>query len=324
MKQSTLGTIVDNSMNILLVDDTRTEQHIMTVRLNEMGHDVICCSNGQEAIELYEQYDFDLVLMDVIMPIMDGYETAQHMREQDDDWVPIIFLSGRTSPEDIAAGIDAGGDDYLTKPVDETILAAKMSAMQRIAAMRHRLISVSHELEKANDELQKLANADGLTGLANRRIIDEYLEKETARSVRSELPIAVIMIDLDNFKLYNDNYGHIAGDSCLKKVSKVLKNTVRRPEDLVGRYGGEEFCVILPNTDLKGASFVAERIRSEVEGANIPHAKNTVSDVVTLSIGIASRIPGNKSTATQLLSDADKALYRAKTNGRNQVVQAAH
>ena len=309
-------------MNILLVDDTRTEQHIMTVRLNDMGHDVICCSNGKEAIDLYNQYDFDLVLMDVIMPIMDGYEAAQEIRKHRDNWVPIIFLSGRTDPDDIAAGIEAGGDDYLTKPVDETILAAKMSAMQRIAAMRHRLISVSNDLEKANDELQKLANADGLTGLANRRIIDEYLEKETARSIRSDHPIAVIMIDLDNFKLYNDNYGHIAGDSCLKKVSKVLKNSVRRPEDLVGRYGGEEFCVILPNTDMNGASFVAERIRSDVEGLNIPHAKNITGSVVTLSVGISSRVPGSKSTATQLLSNADKALYKAKSSGKNQVVQA--
>lgn len=309
-------------MNILLVDDTRTEQHIMTVRLNDMGHDVICCSNGKEAIDLYNQYDFDLVLMDVIMPIMDGYEAAQEIRKHRDNWVPIIFLSGRTDPDDIAAGIEAGGDDYLTKPVDETILAAKMSAMQRIAAMRHRLISVSNDLEKANDELQKLANADGLTGLANRRIIDKYLEKETARSIRSDHPIAVIMIDLDNFKLYNDNYGHIAGDSCLKKVSKVLKNSVRRPEDLVGRYGGEEFCVILPNTDMNGASFVAERIRSDVEGLNIPHAKNITGSVVTLSVGISSRVPGSKSTATQLLSNADKALYKAKSSGKNQVVQA--
>lgn len=311
-------------MNILLVDDTRTEQHIMTVRLNDMGHDVICCSNGKEAIDLYNEYDFDLVIMDVIMPVMDGYEAAQEIRKQEDDWVPIIFLSGRTDPDDIAAGIEAGGDDYLTKPVDETILAAKMSAMKRIAAMRHRLISVSNDLENANDELQKLANADGLTGLANRRIIDEYLEKETARSIRSEQPIAVIMIDIDNFKLYNDTYGHLAGDSCLKKVSKVLKNSVRRPEDLVGRYGGEEFCVILPNTDMTGASFVAERIRSDVEGLNIPHAKSTVGSVVTLSVGISNRVHGSKSTATQLLSDADKALYKAKSAGKNQVAQAEY
>ncbi len=311
-------------MNILLVDDTRTEQNIMTVRLNEMGHDVMCCSNGQEAVELYCEYDFDLVLMDVIMPVMDGYEAARQIRKEDDDWVPIIFLSGRTEPNDVAAGIEAGGDDYLTKPVDEIILAAKMAAMQRIAAMRHRLITVSNDLEKANSELQKLANADGLTGLANRRIIDEYLEKETARAVRSDHPISVIMIDIDNFKLYNDNYGHLAGDSCLKKVSKVLKNTVRRPEDLVGRYGGEEFCVILPSTDMNGAGFVAERIRSEVENLEIPHAKNSASTFVTLSLGIASRIPGSKATATKLLSDADKALYIAKTAGKNQAAKAEY
>ena len=310
------------AMNILLVDDTRTEQHIMTVRLHDMGHKVICCSNGQEAIELYNQHDFDLVLMDVIMPIMDGHEAARRIRTLENDWVPIIFLSGRTSPDDIAVGITAGGDDYLSKPVDETVLAAKMTAMQRIAAMHHRLISVSHELEKANSELQKLANADGLTGLSNRRIINQYLEKETARSIRSLHPIAVIMMDLDNFKAYNDNYGHVAGDSCLKKVARVLKNTVRRPEDLVGRYGGEEFCVILPNTDMNGAMYVAERIRTEVQDLKIPHAKNANLNVVTLSLGTASRVPGQKAPSNQLLNDADKALYKAKLAGRNQVVEA--
>jgi diguanylate cyclase (GGDEF)-like protein len=311
-------------MNILLVDDTRTEQHIMTVRLSEMGHEVTCCSNGQEAIELYNRNDFDLVLMDVIMPIMDGHEAARRIRTLENDWVPIIFLSGRTSPDDIAAGIAAGGDDYLNKPVDETVLAAKMTAMQRIAAMRHRLISVSHELENANSELLKLANADGLTGLSNRRIIDQYLEKETARAIRSDHSITVIMMDLDNFKAYNDNYGHIAGDSCLKKVSKVLKNSVRRPEDLVGRYGGEEFCVILPNTDMNGAMFVAERIRTSIQELKIPHTGNADLGVVTISLGIASRVPGQKAPATQLLNEADKALYKAKVSGRNRVVAAEH
>jgi len=307
-------------MNILLVDDTRTEQHIMTVRLSDMGHDVVCCSNGQEAVDLYTKYDFDLVLMDVIMPVMDGHEAARHIRSLGDDWVPIIFLSGRTSPEDIAAGIAAGGDDYLNKPVDERVLAAKMTAMQRISAMRHQLIMVSHELEKVNDELQKLANADGLTGLANRRIIDEYLEKETTRSIRGGHPIAVIMIDLDNFKAYNDTYGHVAGDSCLKKISKVLKNTVSRPEDLAGRYGGEEFCVILPNTDLDGAMFVAERIRKNVENLKIPHSGNSDKNVVTLSIGVSSHIPRKQAPSNQLLSEADKALYQAKMAGKNIVL----
>ncbi len=309
-------------MNILLVDDTRTEQQIMTARLTDMGHDVVCSSNGQEAIDQYRQYDFDLVLMDVIMPIMDGHEAARRIRSLEDDWVPIIFLSGRTNPDDIAAGIAAGGDDYLSKPVDETVLAAKMTAMQRIAAMRHQLIQVSHELEKVNGELQKLADADGLTGLANRRILDEYMEKEINRAIRGKYPIAVIMIDLDNFKAYNDNYGHIAGDSCLKKVSKVLKNTVRRPEDLVGRYGGEEFCVILPNTDLDGAMFVAERIRTEVEAIKIPHSGNTNHNIVTLSVGTASHIPVQKNLSNQLLDAADRALYNAKMAGKNTVIAA--
>jgi len=179
-------------------------------------------------------------------------------------------------------------------------------------------------MARSDSELQKLANADGLTGLANRRIIDEFMEKETALSHRNIQPIAVIMIDLDNFKAYNDNYGHIAGDSCLKKVSKVLKNAVTRPQDLVGRYGGEEFCVILPNTNLDGAMYVAEYIRKDVEQLGIPHSSNADLQVVTLSVGASSRIPDNNAPSNQLLNEADKALYAAKMAGKNRVVSSDH
>ncbi len=305
-------------MKILLADDTPTELKLVSSYLRKMGHEVVGATNGQEAVELYNNEDVDLVLMDAIMPVMDGYE-AKQIRHGRDGWVPIIFLSARTDPDDIAAGIEAGGDDYITKPVNEVILAAKMSAMARIAAMRQRLLEVSLELEQANAELQKLADVDGLTGLANRRSIDNYLEHEIARCVREDHPIAAIMIDLDHFKAYNDHYGHLAGDNCLKRIAGILKNEIKRPGDLVGRFGGEEFCAILPNTDRDGAMCVAENLRSTVENLRISHEGNRDTKLVTLSLGVAVHLPDPSFPITKLLDDADKALYHAKQSGRNRV-----
>jgi diguanylate cyclase (GGDEF)-like protein len=306
-------------MKILLADDTPTELKLISSYLRKMGHEVIGVNNGREAVEVYSKEDVDLVLMDAIMPVLDGYKAAQKIRQRKDGWVPIIFLSARTDPEDIAAGIEAGGDDYITKPVNEVILAAKMSAMTRIAAMRQRLLQVSLELEQANAELQKLADVDGLTGLANRRSIDSYLEHEIARCIREDRSIAAIMIDLDHFKAYNDHYGHLAGDNCLKTIAEMLRNEIKRPGDLVGRFGGEEFCAILPNTDRDGALFVAESLRSTVENLQISHEGSPDTKLVTLSLGVAVHLPRPAFPIDQLLGDADKALYHAKQSGRNRV-----
>jgi diguanylate cyclase (GGDEF)-like protein len=306
-------------MKILLVDDTPAELKIISAYLKKMGHELISCTNGEEAVECYRNHTVDLVLLDIVMPVMDGYEAARRIRGYKDGWVPIIFLSGRDSPKDIAAGIEAGGDDYLVKPIDEVILGAKMRAMERIADMRERLIEVSIELEEANAELQKLADVDGLTGIANRRSLDAYLENETARCIRENQPISVIMIDLDHFKAYNDYYGHLAGDNCLKRIADILQNKVRRPSDMAGRYGGEEFCIILPNTDKEGARHVAEFVRLTVEELRIPHAGNGAEGVVTLSLGVVTHYPDPSFAISTLLNEADKALYHAKRSGRNRV-----
>jgi diguanylate cyclase (GGDEF)-like protein len=306
-------------MKILLIDDTKVERTIVATYLKKMGHEVITGNNGREALELYQKEDADLVLMDVAMPVMDGYEAARRMRTVKEDWIPIIFLSGNADPEDIVAGIAAGGDDYLTKPVDKTILSAKMAAMERIADMRTQLLELSQELARANSELQKLADADGLTGLANRRTLDNYLEREVARAIREAHPISVIMIDLDHFKAYNDHYGHLAGDNCLKQIAAVLRREIKRPGDLVGRYGGEEFCAVLPDTGHEGVRHIAEHIRHEVKKLAIPHSGNGKRKVVTLSLGVVTHIPDPSFPVTRLLSDADKALYHAKQSGRNRV-----
>ena len=307
-------------MKILVVDDTRTERMIMTSYLEKLGHEVIVCTDGKAAIDAYKEHSLDLILMDVIMPVMDGYESAKTIRSLDNDWIPIIFLSARVSPDDISAGIDAGGDDYLTKPVDIVVLEAKMKAMQRIAKMRHKLLKTSDELEKTNNELQQLVNVDGLTGIANRRYMDQFLRIEFSRSIRHQHTLSYILTDIDQFKLFNDHYGHLEGDDCLKKIAKALASVCKRSSDLVARYGGEEFAIVLPSTPLDDAVNIAERLRKAVEDLAISHKDSSVSGVCTLSLGVASIMPQQGDQLSTLMSAADGALYQAKESGRNQVV----
>jgi diguanylate cyclase (GGDEF)-like protein len=305
-------------MKILLVDDTKTERLIVSAYLKKLGHTTICAENGHQAIELFKSKSPDLVLMDVIMPEMDGHEAARCLRKNESDWVPIIFLSGRVAAEDIVAGIEAGGDDYLTKPVDFTVLSAKMTAMQRIAKMRQKLIGVSSELAQANAELKKLVNIDGLTGLANRRYLDEYLRVEIARSMRNKHELSVILCDVDFFKKYNDTYGHLKGDDCLKSVAKALESACKRSTDLLARYGGEEFAVILPDTNGENAAMLANQMRQAIEDLNEDHSASDLGKV-TISMGVYCAVPQSKDESEKMLHKADEALYEAKQTGRNRV-----
>jgi len=306
-------------MKVLLVDDTKTERLIISSFLEKMGHDVVTAENGKLAVDLYHEEKPDLVLMDVIMPEMDGHEAARQMRHDENIWVPIIFLSGRVEPDDIFAGIDAGGDDYLTKPVDFRILEAKMISMQRIAKMRRKLINVSSELEIVNSELKKQANKDGLTGLANRRYLDKYLRVEISRSIRNKHQLAVILCDVDHFKKYNDSFGHLKGDDCLKDVAKALQSVCKRASDLVARYGGEEFAVVLPDTNIVDAERMAQAMCDAVSGMKCDHPESE-HKVVTISMGVYSDEPDKSHNSVYMLEKADEALYKAKESGRNRVV----
>lgn len=308
-------------MKILLVDDTKTDQLIMRAYLEDMGHEVILGNNGVEAVEAYNSNKPDLILMDVIMPEMDGLQAATEIRKDTSDWIPIIFLSARVNPEDITEGIEAGGDDYLTKPVDQKVLVAKLKAMQRIAKMRQKLITVSGELERVNDELKLLVNIDGLTGLANRRNLDRVLKIDMARSIRYKQPLTVMLADIDHFKAFNDHYGHLEGDECLKKVAGALSAVCKRGTDLVARYGGEEFAVILPDTQAENAMIVAENLRAAVENLKIPNKNSSTSDYCTISIGVYTKITEKGEMAEKLLQKADEGLYQSKESGRNRATQ---
>ncbi len=305
-------------MKILLVDDTRTERLILTAYLEKLGHELVHAENGQQAIEMFNTESPELVLMDVIMPEMDGHQAARIMREDEAEWVPIIFLSGRVAVDDIVAGIEAGGDDYLTKPVDFKVLEAKMTAMQRIAQMRRKLLDVSSALEQANEELEKQVNRDGLTGLANRRYLDEYLKQEIGRSMRNQTELSVVLMDVDFFKKYNDSKGHLEGDDCLKAVAQALQSSCKRSADLVARYGGEEFCAVLPDTQLKNGGELAEVMRQSVEALKIDHPESDIGHV-TISIGVYCSVPESLDDSERMLKLADEALYQAKQSGRNQV-----
>ncbi|WP_425667131.1 GGDEF domain-containing response regulator [Vibrio tubiashii] len=307
-------------MNILLVDDVQMERIQLAIRLKQLGHAVEMASSGHEALEMYPKFEPDLVLLDISMPEMNGFEVSAKIRELYPDWVPIIFLSSHDEPTMIASAIDAGGDDYLIKPVDKIVLNSKLIAMQRIAFMRRELKQKSAALAKANEELAQLAQEDGLTKVKNRRYIDEKLTEMISLHGRHQLPLSLILLDVDRFKLYNDNYGHIEGDRCLIEIASTLSKLFTRSGEVVGRYGGEEFVVLLGYTDDEKATKNAERIKSSIEAANLKHEYSDVAPVVTVSQGVYQLIPSGRETIEQLYELVDKRLYQAKVNGRNQYV----
>lgn len=308
-------------MKVLVIEDTVTSAALICRMLGGMGLETVHRRDGEAGIDAFRQSRPDLVLLDVVMPGMDGFEVARRIRqlESDGEWTPIIFLSARTRDEDIERGIAVGGDDYLVKPVSEAVLKAKVRAMQRIAHMRASLVALTRKLDEANRELTRLSAFDGLTGIANRRTFDATLSREWRRSARSGAPIALMVVDVDCFKQFNDAYGHQVGDECLKAVARALAGNTRRPVDLVARYGGEEFAVVLPDTDAQGAAIVAESMRSAVEALAITHRHSTAARVVTVSVGIAVTRPERSDDGgfATLVARADEALYRAKRDGRN-------
>ena len=308
-------------LKILIVDDSPTSRAALRSLLERMNHSVVEADDGKKGLQMYQQDRPGLVLIDVVMPVMDGYEAARRMRATGaDEWVPIIFLSSKEDDQDLERAIESGGDDYLVKPVSFVVLNAKIRALQRLDAMHGKQLEMSRALAAANRELEKLSHQDGLTGIANRRYFDGYLSTEVRRAAREHQPLSLILADVDQFKAFNDCYGHQVGDDCLRRVAAALTSAGRRPADLAARYGGEEFAVVLPGTDLDGAVDVAQSVSRVIDSLAIPHARSTVSQSVTLSQGVVSLTPEKESPPEELIRRADQALYQAKQQGRNRFV----
>jgi diguanylate cyclase (GGDEF)-like protein len=305
-------------MKALVIEDTATSQAVICHLLERLGIQPVQARDGLSGIANFEKEQPDLILLDIILPGIDGFEVARRIRamEKPGEWTPIIFLTALTKDEDLERGIEAGGDDYLFKPVSEVVLAAKVRAMQRIIQMRHSLLVLTRKLDSANRELTRLSAVDGLTGIANRRQFDEALLREWRRCLREREPLSLLMVDVDYFKQYNDGYGHQAGDECLKTVAATLRGKLRRPADIVARYGGEEFAAVLPDTAQEGAVRVAESMNSAIQQLGIPH-EGSVFGSLTVSVGVATLIPLQVEGLPRLLGAADWALYEAKREGRN-------
>lgn len=309
-------------MKALVIEDSQTGLAVVSQHLERMGILPIAATDGESGVALFREHNPDIVLLDVVLPGMDGYEVARRIRaiEQSGEWTPIIFLTARTADTDLVQGITAGGDDYLFKPISEVVLAAKVRAMQRILQMRYSLVVLTRKLDAANQELTRLTSQDGLTGLANRRHFDETMLREWRRAARYKRPLSLALVDVDHFKQFNDTYGHLGGDECLKSVASALLAVSRRPSDLVARYGGEEFALVLPETDIVGAQRVAEGLCESIRALKLPHSR-AQSGVVTISVGAASVLPGSGAALgpQDLIAEADQALYAAKSGGRDRV-----
>ncbi len=249
----------------------------------------------------------DLILLDIMMPGMDGYSVFARLRAEPlTQKIPVIFVTALDLEQHEIVGLDMGAVDYLTKPINPDITKLRI---------RNQL-----ELKRARDHFEKLATIDGLTGIFNRRHFDELFTQEWQRSRRSGSLLSILLMDIDYFKLFNDNYGHGAGDDCLRKVAGCLSGRLERATDIVARYGGEEFVCLLPETNRDGARHIGERLRSCIAALKIPHAHSPSADHITISIGGATIKPEKTTSPQDLLNLSDQRLYEAKRLGRNRLV----
>jgi diguanylate cyclase (GGDEF)-like protein len=303
-----MNAITPQTSTILVVDDTaNTLELIATILGTE--HKVLTAGDGETAMKTALQEEPDLILLDIRMPGMDGYQLCRLLKaDAVTREIPVIFVTAMDEEREEAKGLELGAIDYITKPLSSPILRARV---------RNHI-----DLKRQRDQLRRLSAVDGLTGLANRRAFGEALEKEWRGAIRRNTSISLLMTDVDDFKQFNDAYGHLAGDEALRRVASALESAALRPADIVARYGGEEFVILLPDTGANEATLVADRLLLAVRRLAIPHEYSRGWQYVSLSVGLASARPTRDMNANELLDLADRMLYQAKSGGRNRVVTA--
>jgi diguanylate cyclase (GGDEF)-like protein len=320
-------------ISILIVDDRPENLLSLEMVLESPELNIVRANSGHEALERTLDHEFALILLDVQMPIMDGYETAALLRgNKKTKNIPIIFVTAATKESSqIFLGYGSGAVDYLFKPLEPAVLQSKVKIFLELYRQRRlleektreldakvlELETLQHKLEASNEKLRQLSSLDGLTDIPNRRFFDETMAREWQRGIRNQKPLSLILGDIDHFKAFNDAYGHVEGDDCLKRVAKALGGSILREVDTIARYGGEEFAAILPETDEVGGVMIIERMLENIENLKIPHVASPTADHITVSFGLSTMVPDADISPTQLIESADKALYLAKNSGRN-------
>jgi diguanylate cyclase (GGDEF)-like protein len=314
---------------ILIVDDTPHNLRLIANLLKTRGYQVRAATNGNMALSAVHSVLPELILLDIRMPELDGFEVCQRLKSNPETCdIPVIFLSALDDIGDKLKAFEAGGIDYITKPfhVAEVLVRVETHLnlrrlQQRLAQQNERLqqevsdrLTAEAALQAANQELYRLANLDGLTQVANRRRFDECLDQEWRRMAREQQPLSLILCDIDFFKDYNDTYGHIAGDECLRQVASVLGKTVKRPSDLVARYGGEEFIITLPNTPLSGAVQVTTEIQTGIKDLHLIHA-GSPNQNLTLSFGVVTVLPAVTESPIQMMLAAERCSMKQRPWG---------
>lgn len=290
---------------VLAVDDCPENLDLIKTTLEPHYH-VKVALGGELALQVADAWQPDLILLDIMLDDIDGYEVCRRLKSSDKSrHIPIIFLTSKASESDEIRGFSTGCNDYITKPFSPCIVLTR--------------VKTHIQLKVKTDLLEKLASLDSLTEIPNRRAFDRAFERQFNQAKRSQIPLSLLMIDIDCFKQYNDYYGHPTGDECLKRVATILMQLTLRTEDLVARLGGEEFAILLPNTDATGATLRAEQYRESVENLKIPHASSSLYPLITISIGVATVTAQRTENIQRLLQAADNALYQAKTQGRNRI-----
>jgi diguanylate cyclase (GGDEF)-like protein len=291
---------------ILIIDDEQTNR-IVLKELLSVEAKIILAKSGEQGLKLAKKYLPDLILLDVMMPELSGFEVITELKNQAETKdISVIFITGLADSDDEEKGFKLGARDYIHKPFKPNIVLVRV--LNHLELVRQRKI------------LNQIAHIDGLTGIPNRRQLDLFIEKEVSQVKREKSSMVLAMLDVDYFKLYNDNYGHGPGDIVLKKIGQVLTNHFNRPRDFVARYGGEEFMAVLPGSDLAGAKVILEQLLNAIRACGIDHQHSLVADHVTVSIGAILIEHTTALDLAAIFKQADKNLYQAKNNGRNSLV----
>jgi len=293
---------MDGQKKILVIDDEK--MNIMALaHVLKPKHEVIVATDGTSGLEAAEKHQPDIILLDIIMPDMSGFEVLLKLKDSAITMnIPVIFITGLNNVADEEKGLSLGAVDYITKPFNQTIVKARVKTHLKMADYMR--------------TIEKLCMLDALTGLPNRRGFDIRFEAEWGRAHREDKPLGLIMLDIDNFKIYNDTYGHPQGDNLLQVIADTLSKTLNRASDIAVRWGGEEFCILLPDTDINGTFNIAEQIRTNIMDLAIPCISGQ-STTVTVSLGACSKTPSETDLASDYIEEVDKLLYKAKKSGKN-------